>query len=114
MEILFTFCSVPWVWLQCNDPALTFSLLNKCLPIISRVVPIINLTDDELAAVTAAIRRAVERDRYRHAPRLEPLRAALARLEAAPGQKTTAELAPVSTPPKAPRPGKGDKRARRQ
>jgi hypothetical protein len=44
-------------------------------------VPTINLPDDELAAVTAAIRRAIEDDRYPHAPRLDPLRAALARLE---------------------------------
>jgi hypothetical protein len=42
----------------------------------------INLPDDELAAVTAAIRRAIEDDKFPHAPRLDPLRAALARLEA--------------------------------
>jgi hypothetical protein len=40
-------------------------------------VPTINLTDDELAAVTAAIRRAVEDDKCPHAPRLDPLRAAV-------------------------------------
>ena len=39
-----------------------------------RAVPTINLTDDELAAVTAAIRRAIEDDRFPHAPRLDPLR----------------------------------------
>jgi hypothetical protein len=38
---------------------------------------------DELAAVTTAIRRLIEDDKYPHAPRLDPLRAALARLEAA-------------------------------
>jgi hypothetical protein len=43
---------------------------------IIRVVPTINLTDDELA-LTAAIRRAIEDDRFPHAPRLDPLRAAL-------------------------------------
>jgi hypothetical protein len=43
----------------------------------------INLTDDELAAVTVAIRRAIEDDRFPHAPRLDPLRAALAKLDAA-------------------------------
>jgi hypothetical protein len=32
-------------------------------------VPTINLTDDELAAVTAAIRRTIEDDRFPHAPR---------------------------------------------
>ena len=32
--------------------------------------------------MTAALRRLIEGDRYPHAPRLDPLRAALARLEA--------------------------------
>jgi hypothetical protein len=39
-------------------------------------VPIIDLPDDELAAVAAAIRGVIEGDRYPHAPRLDPLRAA--------------------------------------
>jgi hypothetical protein len=65
-------------------------------------MPTIDLTDDEVAAITAAMRRVIEGDRYSHAPRLDPLRAALARLEAA------------STPyPKVPPPAKADKRARR-
>ena len=46
-------------------------------------MPIIDLPDDELAAVTAAIRGVIEGDQFPHAPRLDPLRAALARLEAA-------------------------------
>src|SRR5271168_4427203 len=46
-------------------------------------MPTIDLTDDEYAAVTAAIRRAVEDDRFPRAPRLDPLRAALARFDAA-------------------------------
>jgi hypothetical protein len=46
-------------------------------------MPTINLPADELAAVTAAIRGVIEGDRYPHAPRLDPLRAALARFEAA-------------------------------
>ncbi len=66
-------------------------------------VPTINLTNDELAAVTAAIRRAIEDDRFPHAPRLDPLRAALIKLEAA------LEPAPL---PKVPPPAK-DQRARR-
>ena len=69
-----------------------------------RAVLTISLTDDELAAVTAAIRRAIEDDRYPHAPRLDPLRAALGKFEAAP------EPTPL---PKAPPPAKADKRARR-
>jgi hypothetical protein len=46
-------------------------------------VPTIDLPADELAAVAAAIRRVIEGDRYPHAPRLDPLRAALARFDAA-------------------------------
>jgi hypothetical protein len=69
-----------------------------------RAVPTIDLPDDELAAVTAAIRRLIEDDKYPRAPRLDPLRAALARLEAA--SNPTPE-------PKAPPPAKADKRGRR-
>jgi hypothetical protein len=64
-------------------------------------VPTIDLPDDELAAVAVAVRGVIEGDRYPHAPRLDPLRAALARLEAA------------SKPTKTAPPAKADKRARR-
>ena len=47
-------------------------------------MPTIDLTDDECVAVTAAIRRAIEDDRFPRAPRLDPLRAALAKFDAAP------------------------------
>ena len=47
-------------------------------------MPTVNLTDDELAAVTAAIRRTIEDDRFPHAPRLDPLRAALGKFDAEP------------------------------
>jgi hypothetical protein len=66
-------------------------------------MPTIDLTDAEHAAVTAAVRRAIETDRFPRAPRLDPLRSALARLDAA--------LALEPTPaPKAPPPAKADKR----
>jgi hypothetical protein len=71
-------------------------------------MPTIDLPDDELAAVTAAIRRLIEDDKYPHAPRLDPLKAALARLEAATKSATVADLKP-----KAPPPTKADKRAGR-
>jgi hypothetical protein len=77
-------------------------------------MPIIDLPDDELAAVAAAIRGLIEGDRYPHAPRLDPLRAALARLEAALALEPTPETSrrrEVSM--KAPPPAKADKRARR-
>jgi hypothetical protein len=67
-------------------------------------VPTIDLPADELAAVIAAIRRAIEDDKFPHAPRLDPLRAALARLDAASG---------LDSKPEAPPPAKADKRARR-
>jgi hypothetical protein len=91
-------------------------------------VPTIDLPDDELAAVAAAIRRLIEDDKFPHAPRLDPLRAALARLDAAmikpgathggreKGSSSNLELeaAPKPAPdPKAPPPAKADKRARR-
>ena len=78
-------------------------------------MPTIDLTNDELAAVSAAIRRLIEDDKYPHAPRLDPLRAALARLDdAAAATKETlqADQPEVKPAPKAPPPAKADKRAR--
>ena len=46
-------------------------------------MPTIDLPDDEFDAVIAAIRRVIEDDKFPHAPRLDPLRAALAKLEPA-------------------------------
>ena len=65
-------------------------------------MPTIDLTDDELAAVKAAIRRAVGEDRFPRAPRLDPLRSALTKLDPA----------AAANSPKTP-PTRGDKRARR-
>ena len=86
-------------------------------------VPTIDLPDDELAAVTAALRRANEDDKFPHAPRLDPLRAALARFEAAseaplagpdPELKISTGAGKAAAPhPKAPPPAKADKPARR-
>jgi hypothetical protein len=82
-------------------------------PDYNRAVPTIDLPDDELAAVAAAIRRLVEGDRYPHAPRLDPLRGALARLEAAASeQKSPAERLLPPSRPKAPPAAKADKRAK--
>ena len=65
-------------------------------------MPTIDLTDEEHAAVMAAIRRAVESDKFPRAPRLDPLRSALAKLDkaAAPERQPT---------PKAPPPAPGKK-----
>jgi hypothetical protein len=89
---------------------------NISPPDYIRAVPTVDLTDYELAAVTAAIRGIIEGDRYPHAPRLDPLRAALARLDAAStlGAASPLMIAPEpSPPPKAPPPAKADKRPRR-
>jgi hypothetical protein len=63
-------------------------------------MPTIDLTDEELAAVTAAVRTAIETDKFPRAPRLDPLRSALTKL-----QPATAQPIPH---PKAP-PAKADK-----
>jgi hypothetical protein len=68
-------------------------------------MPTIDLTDDEYTAVTAAIRRVIDDDRFPRAPRLDPLRAALAKFEA------EAAAEPTAQPKDAPA-GKVDKRAR--
>jgi hypothetical protein len=61
-----------------------------------RKVPRIDLPDDELTAVIAALRGVIEDDKFPHAPRLDPLRAALAKLEAA-----AEPTAPAKAPPAA-------------
>jgi hypothetical protein len=81
-------------------------------PAYIRAVPTISLPDDELAAVRAAVRRVIEGDKFPHAPRLDPLRAALARLEAV-GTPLGSSREPNEPAPKAPPPAKADKRARR-
>ena len=67
-------------------------------------MPTIDLTAAELAAVTAAVRQIIVGERFPHTPRLDPMRAALGKLEAAhePARR-----------PKAPPAAKVDKRARR-
>jgi hypothetical protein len=57
--------------------------------------------------VIAALRRVIEDDKFPLSPRLDPLRAALARLEAATKSNKLLDLEP-----KAPPPAKADKRAR--
>jgi hypothetical protein len=79
-------------------------------------VPVFDFPDDELAAVTAAIRRVIEYDKFPHAPRLDPLRAELARLEAAKAvdsDKSESALSGGAPPSKAPPPAKADNRGRR-
>jgi len=73
-------------------------------------MPTIDFTDAELAALTTAIRRAIEEDRFPRAPRLDPLRSALAKLD----PTTTVQRSPEPQPqPQAPPPAQGGKRTRR-
>ena len=58
-------------------------------------MPTIDFTDDEHAAVTAAIQRLIEEDKFPHAPRLDSLRSALAKLDPA----ATLKRAPEPQPP---------------
>jgi hypothetical protein len=74
-------------------------------------MPIIDLTDDELAAVTAAVRRTLEADKFPHAPRLKPLRSALAKLDPASASRRLPEPKPPL--PEAPARSQGGRRARR-
>jgi hypothetical protein len=74
-------------------------LAGQMSPDYIRSVPTIDLPDDELAAVTAAIRGLIEGDRYPRAPRLDTLRSALAKLDPKTAPKLTPERQPV---PKAP------------
>jgi hypothetical protein len=53
-------------------------------------MPTIDLTDMELAALAALLRRAFEQDRFPLAPRLDPLCSALAKLDPAAGGSPTA------------------------
>jgi hypothetical protein len=67
-------------------------------------MPTINLADEELAAVTAAVRTAIETDRFPRAPRLDPLRSALAKLvkAAAPERQAPPKMAPPARDKKRP------------
>jgi hypothetical protein len=73
-------------------------------------MPTIDLSDDEHAAVTAAVRRTIDQDRYPHSPRLKPLRAALAKLDPASLPKPLPERKPL---PEAPMRSRGGRRVRR-
>lgn len=62
---------------------------------MSVLPPTIDLTDDELAATIAALKEKLDRDRYPRAPRLEPFRAALAKLDPRSGPKPAAARPPL-------------------
>jgi hypothetical protein len=61
-------------------------------------MPELDLTDDELAAVMALVRRTVDADKFPLSPRLAPLRSALAKLDPRPA-KPRRELPPLPSGP---------------
>ncbi len=73
-------------------------------------MPLLDLTDEEHAAVTTAVRRAIAEDKYPHAPRLAPLRSALAKLDPASAPRAIEPRTPL---PEAPARSRGGRRARR-
>jgi hypothetical protein len=62
-------------------------------------MPTIDFTDAEHAALVALIRRAIEEDRFPRAPRLDPLRSALAKLDPAAAAALRRPLTPKSAKP---------------
>jgi hypothetical protein len=73
-------------------------------------MPTFDFSDDEHAAVTAALRQIAD-DKFPLSPRLAPLKSALAKLDPASAPKPLAERPPL---PEAPmRSSRGGRRARR-
>ena len=58
-------------------------------------MPTIDLDDAELAAVIAALKEKFDRDRYPRAPRLEPFRAALAKVDPSSAPRTVVPKPPL-------------------
>jgi hypothetical protein len=74
-------------------------------------MPTLDFSDDEHAAVTAAVRRSIAEDKYPMSPRLAPLKSALAKLDPASAPQLRSEHPPL---PEAPmRSSRGGRRARR-
>jgi hypothetical protein len=68
-------------------------------------VPTIDLTDEELAVLLAAARKALNDDPFPRSPRLNPLKSVLAKLDPS--------LPPFKPPPAAPTRSRGGRGARR-
>ena len=70
-------------------------------------MPVFDLTDDEMQILTRLVRRAIDDDRYPMAPRLDPLKALLAKLDP---PKPAAPLPPPLPAGAGPRVGRGRRR----
>jgi hypothetical protein len=74
-------------------------------------MPTIDLTDEEQAALVAYVRDQLREEKFPHAPRLNPVRSALAKLDPAATPQPQPERPPL---PEAPmRSSRGGRRARR-
>jgi len=73
-------------------------------------MPNIDLTDEELAALTVAARKVIAEDRYPNAPRLAPLKSALAKLDPGSAPRAVAAKPPL---PAGPARARGGRRVRR-
>ena len=62
-------------------------------------MPTIDLTDAEFDALRAAVRRAIDEERYPHAPRLAPLKSAFVKLVPESAPKPIVERSPIPTGP---------------
>jgi hypothetical protein len=67
-------------------------------------MPTIDFTDAEHAAITALIKRAIEEDRFPRAPRLDPPRTALSKLDPAVAASLRRPLTPKNPKPRRARP----------
>lgn len=73
-------------------------------------MPQVDFSEEEQAAVTAAVRRSIAEDKFPLSPRLAPLRSALAKLDPASAPKPRAAPPPL---PEAPMRSRGGRRVRR-
>lgn len=62
-------------------------------------MPTIDFSDAEHAAVTRAVRRTIDEDRFPHVPRLAPLRSALAKRDPASAPTPIEPRPPLPTGP---------------
>jgi hypothetical protein len=70
-------------------------------PTVAKIdhMPTVDLTDEEYAAVTAAVRRTIDEDRYPLSPRLNPLKSALEKLDPASASKPKEPRPPLPEAP---------------
>jgi hypothetical protein len=69
-------------------------VLSACRADPNPMPTTIDFSDAEHTAVTRAVRRTIDEDRFPHAPRLAPLRSALTRLDLASAPKPIGEPRP--------------------